>query len=156
MKLSYAISVCNELKEISELLPFLIQYKGADDVQVWVRATQDGAFGVGSREWLDTVKAGFYPEQNAVVFIAENIDSIQDIDSTIQHELLVHKGLGLFEAKDVQGLIDVVNSNAYKSKALGRIEFQLKLAISKVILLLKHSICWFLIHPSLAVASFLK
>jgi len=97
---------------------FLAKYKGADDVQVWVRATQDGAFGVGSREWLDTVKAGFYPEQNAVVFIAENIDSIQDIDSTIQHELLVHKGLGLFEKEDVQGLIDVIKENAPKSETL--------------------------------------
>ena len=100
---------------------FLAKYKGADDVRVWIRDTQDNAFGPGSTAKDGPIKGGYYPEQDAVVFIAENIDSVQAIDSTIQHELLVHKGLGLFEAKDVQGLIDVINSNAPKSKALGKI-----------------------------------
>ena len=105
---------------------FLAKYKGADDVRVWVRDTQDNAFGPGSTAKDDRIKGGYYPEQDAVVFIAENIDSVQDIDSTIQHELLVHKGLGLFEAKDVQGLIDVINSNATKSKALKNIWLEVK------------------------------
>jgi len=97
---------------------FLAKYKGAGDVRVWVRDTQDNAFGPGSTAKDGRIKGGYYPEQDAVVFIAENIDSLQDIDSTIQHELLVHKGLGLFEAKDVQGLVDVINENAANSKTL--------------------------------------
>jgi len=97
---------------------FLAKYKGADDVRVWVRDTQDNAFGPGSTAKDGRIKGGYYPEQDAVVFIAENIDSVQEIDSTIQHELLVHKGLGLFEAKDVKGLIDVINENAANSKTL--------------------------------------
>lgn len=48
MKLSYAITVCNELKEISELLPFLIQYKGADDEIVILFDEKNG-----SKEVLD-------------------------------------------------------------------------------------------------------
>ena len=97
---------------------FLAKYKGADDVRVWVRDTQDNAFGPGSTAKDDRIKGGYYPEQDAVVFIAENIDSVQDIDSTIQHELLVHKGLGLFEESDVKGLIEVIKENAAESKTL--------------------------------------
>ena len=97
---------------------FLAKYKGADNVQVWIRDTQDNAFGSGSTATDGPIKGGYYPEQDAVVFIAENIDSVQDIDSTIQHELLVHKGLGLFEESDVQGLIDVIKENAPESKSL--------------------------------------
>jgi len=100
---------------------FLAKYKGADNVQVWIRDTQDNAFGAGSTATDGPIKGGYYTEQDAVVFIAENINSVQDIDSTIQHELLVHKGLGLFEAKDVQGLIDVIKENAPKSKTLKKI-----------------------------------
>ena len=97
---------------------FLAKYKGADNVQVWIRDTQDNAFGAGSTATDGPIKGGYYPEQDAVVFIAENIDSVQDIDSTIQHELLVHKGLGLFEESDVKGLIEVIKENAAESNSL--------------------------------------
>jgi len=97
---------------------FLGKYKGADDVQVWVRATQESAFGPDSRKRDGDIVAGFYPDQNAVVLILENLDSLQDIDAAIQHELLVHKGLGLFKAEDVTGLIDVIKENAANSTTL--------------------------------------
>ena len=100
---------------------FLAKYKGADDVKVWVHGAQDNAFGPGSSARDGKIKGGYYPEQDAVVFIAENIDSVQDIDSTIQHELLVHKGLGLFEKEDVKGLINVIVENASKSSTLDKI-----------------------------------
>ncbi len=48
MKLSYAITVCNELKEISELLPFLIENKNIDDEIVILFDEKNG-----SKEVLD-------------------------------------------------------------------------------------------------------
>lgn len=48
MKLSYAITVCNELKEISELLPFLIKHKGINDEVVILFDEKNG-----SKEVLD-------------------------------------------------------------------------------------------------------
>ena len=101
------------------LAVFLDKYKGADNVQVWIRDTQDDAF-PGSRDKDGPIKAGYYPEQDAVVFVAENINSLQEIDSTIQHELLVHKGLGLFKKEDVNGLIEVIKENAPKSGPLNK------------------------------------
>ncbi len=81
---------------------------------MWVRDTQDNAFGPGSTARDGRITGGYYPQQD-VVFSADNIDSLQAIDFTTQNELLVYKGLGLFEKEDVQGLIDVINSNAPKS-----------------------------------------
>lgn len=48
MKLSYAITVCNELEEISELLPFLIEHKDIDDEIVVLFDEKNG-----SKEVLD-------------------------------------------------------------------------------------------------------
>ncbi len=50
MKLSYAITVCNELKEISELLPFLVENKDINDEIVILFDEKNG-----SKEVLDFI-----------------------------------------------------------------------------------------------------
>jgi len=68
---------------------------------VRIRDTQDNAPCLGSTERDGPLAGGYYPQQHVVVFIAENIDSVQTIDSATQYKLLVHEGLGLFKAEDV-------------------------------------------------------
>lgn len=98
---------------------FLKKYYGAEDgLEVWVYATQDAAFGSGSRARDGEVKAGYYPDRNLVALVASNLDSTQDTVETLQHEILVHKGLGLF-APDVRDrLIQSVLENAPQSESL--------------------------------------
>jgi len=97
---------------------FLERYKGADDVNVIIRDTQAATFGVDSRKLNGGIAAGFLPETNTVVLVLENLDSVQEIDAAIRHELLVHKGLGLFKKEDVNKLLNKIQENASKSKTL--------------------------------------
>ena len=97
---------------------FLERYKGADDVNVIIRDTQAATFGLDSRKLNGGIAAGFFPDTNSVVLVLENLDSVQDIDAAIRHELLVHKGLGLFKKEDVNKLLKVIQENASKSKTL--------------------------------------
>jgi len=97
---------------------FLERYKGADDVNVIIRDTQAATFGIDSRKLNGGIAAGFLPETNTVVLVLENLDSVQEIDAAIRHELLVHKGLGLFKKEDVNKLLNKIQENASKSKTL--------------------------------------
>lgn len=101
---------------------FLAKFKGAaDGLEVWVRPTQHSAFGAGSRDRDGFVKAGFYPDRNAVVLIAANLDSHQDTIETLQHEILVHKGLGLFAPDVRERIISAVLEAAPQSPSLAPI-----------------------------------
>ena len=107
---------------------FLEKYKGADDVKVIIRDTQTATFGLDSRKLNGGIAAGFFPDTNSVVLVLENLDSVQDIDAAIRHELLVHKGLGLFKKEDVNKLLKVIQENAAESSTLKKMwaEVQLK------------------------------
>ena len=107
---------------------FLEKYKGADDVKVIIRDTQAATFGLDSRKLNGGIAAGFFPDTNTVVLVLENLDSVQEIDAAIRHELLVHKGLGLFKKEDVNKLLKVIQENAAESSTLKKMwaEVQLK------------------------------
>lgn len=86
---------------------FLSRFPGADDVSVSIRRTQQDAFGPAGRS-LGRVKGAFDHRSNRLILISSNLHNARDAIETIQHEILVHKGLGLFsvdgENKIVHGL----------------------------------------------------
>ena len=98
---------------------FLKTYKGADDgLKVRVYPSQAVAFGPDSRKRDGLVKGAFIPETNEVVLIAPHLDNTKDAIETLQHELIVHKGLGLFDTDTQDRIISSILENAPKSKSL--------------------------------------
>lgn len=86
---------------------FLKTFPGADDVQITFKRTQQEAFGPqGSIAKIGRVKAAYDPDENRLILIGSHIRDARDLRETLQHELFVHKGLGLFEAKDQKELVD--------------------------------------------------
>lgn len=79
---------------------------------------QDDAFGRDSAKILGRVKGGFDPETNTVTVIAGNIESARDLREILQHEIIVHKGLGIFDQATEQSIIDAILHNAEKSRSL--------------------------------------
>lgn len=71
---------------------FQKKYPGTLPVKVIVKATQAEAFGPQSRK-LGRLKGGWDPDAGHVILIAENLDSIQDAQATLVHELGVHFNL---------------------------------------------------------------
>lgn len=89
---------------------FLKKYKGANDgIQVRVHRGQPALLG-DPRE--DRAKAGFIPAENTLLLVASHLDGPADLIRTLQHEILVHKGLGFFEEKDIAFILGIVKSAA--------------------------------------------
>ena len=98
---------------------FLEKYRGANDgLQVRVYLNQKDAFGRDAPPGNVRVKGGFNPKTNTVDIIADNHESTSDVLHTLQHEIIVHKGLGLFDAQTEQAIIDAILVNAPKSRLL--------------------------------------
>ena len=100
---------------------FLKKYSGASGVQIDIYATQAQAFGPKSRDTHGKVKAGYNTETDTVYIVAENMESVQDLQATLQHEILAHKGLGFFAEKDIAKLLEAIEEAAPKSKVLAPI-----------------------------------
>ncbi|MEM1152762.1 MAG: JAB domain-containing protein, partial [Pseudomonadota bacterium] len=87
---------------------FLKRYTGATPAEVRVVQRQS--------EWINDpdgiVKAGYEPETDRLTIVASNLDSARDAERTLQHELFVHKGLGLFSDSDIQTLLDGARESA--------------------------------------------
>lgn len=98
---------------------FIKKFKGADDgLKLRVHRYQDDAFGRDSAKTLGRVKGGFDPKTNTVTIIAGNIESASDLRETLQHEIIVHKGLGIFDKATQQSIVDAIAHNAEKSRSL--------------------------------------
>ncbi|MBV1930493.1 MAG: hypothetical protein KUG71_02150 [Porticoccaceae bacterium] len=97
---------------------FLKKFKGADDIVLRVYRSQERTFDSGSRAKYGKIKAGFDPKTNSLHVIAANLDGAKDTRETLQHEVLVHKGLGLFSENDEAAIIDAILENAPLSEAL--------------------------------------
>ncbi len=50
--------------------------------------------------------------------VSGNLQSVRDLRETLQHELLVHKGLGIFSEQDEAAIISSILDNAPLSKNL--------------------------------------
>jgi hypothetical protein len=86
---------------------------------VRVHATQEEAFGPGSRERDDRVKGGFDPRPNTLHLVASNMEPGADLNSTHQHEIFFCECLGFFAAEDVAPILEAIRVNAPQSKTLG-------------------------------------
>jgi hypothetical protein len=104
---------------------FLNEYKGAnDELQVRVHATQQVAWGEEAFKG-ERVKGGYDPDTNTLHIVAANMESAQDLQSTLQHEIFVHKGLGFFSEEHSQGILHAIKENAPRSKTLNAIRAEI-------------------------------
>lgn len=101
-----------------EVARFLKQYKGADDVTVKVFRTHEEAHGVPAEF---RTKGGYDPETDTLFLYTDSLDSISDLRETLQHEILVHKGLGFVEPKLLTSILDTVRTAAKESPQLAEI-----------------------------------
>ncbi|WP_373078690.1 LPD38 domain-containing protein [Zhongshania sp.] len=97
---------------------FLKQYKGADDVTVKVFRTYEEAH--GKKPDFKT-KGGYEPKTDTLYLYTEAFDSVADVRETLQHEILVHKGLGHFDPKLLQSFLGSVRAAAKESPQLAEI-----------------------------------
>jgi len=96
MKISYAITVCNELEEIKRLIPFLLEHKRPED-EIVVLWDENGDFKVWEymisipepRHFRDYFNKNFAEWKNKLSLICEG-DYIFQIDADeIPHEYLI-------------------------------------------------------------------
>lgn len=103
---------------------FLAKFKGAgtDEIDVRIHRDHEDAFGREIARELErkkhTIKGGFDPKNNRLILVAANLASYQDTIDTLQHEILVHKGLGLFAPDVRERIISAVLEAAPQSPTL--------------------------------------
>lgn len=101
---------------------FFQRFPGAADVTVRIFRTGVEVFGptaadAGGRG----VKARFDPGSNTVVLIASAHNDAADVRATLQHEILVHKGLGLFPQEAIDRLISNIQTAAANDSEIAKL-----------------------------------
>tara|TARA_R110002095_G_scaffold197339_1_gene176390 strand:- start:1456 stop:12243 length:10788 start_codon:yes stop_codon:yes gene_type:complete len=94
---------------------FLKQYKGANDVTIKVFRTHEEAHGSAAPF---RTKGGYDPESDTLFIYTEALDSIADLEETLQHELLVHKGLGFVDPATLSEFLTSLRNAAKDSPEL--------------------------------------
>jgi hypothetical protein len=97
---------------------FLKQYKGSDDVIVKVFRTFEESHG---RPAKSTIKGGYDPKTDTLYIYTDALDSIADLDETLRHEVLVHKGLGFVDPDVLQSFLASLRNAAKDSPELKEI-----------------------------------
>lgn len=101
---------------------FLQKFKGAKDgLSVRVHRTQEWGFGPKSIERHGRIKAGYDPETDTLHVVASNIEGSKDLDATLRHEILVHKGLGVLSEEKQRELTNLLTKEAPKSAKLKKL-----------------------------------
>lgn len=98
-----------------EINRFLKQYKGADDVTVKVFRSHEEAHGVPAKF---RTKGGYEPTTDTLFIYTGSLDSVADLRETLQHELLVHKGLGFLRPDDIAAFLGAMRAAAKDSPGL--------------------------------------
>lgn len=99
---------------------FFKSYPGGTTKGVRVFRTQYEAFGPkATRERYGRIKAGYDADTDEVIVIASNLDSVDDLVRTLQHEIIAHKGLGLLPQEEINELLEAIESTAKVDKELG-------------------------------------
>jgi len=86
---------------------FIKRFPGAAKLDFSIRNTQDEAFGT-DHGIKDRVKGAYYPQSKQVLLIAGNVSNIGEAQQTLQHEVLVHHGLNLFEPSVKRKILETV------------------------------------------------
>lgn len=94
---------------------FLKHYKGANDVTVKVFRTHEEAHGTPAPF---RTKGGYDPKTDTLFIYTDALDSIADLDETLRHEILVHKGLGMVEPAQLKQLLSALAQAAKDSPRL--------------------------------------
>ncbi|MFT6550457.1 MAG: hypothetical protein ACJA1I_000485 [Zhongshania marina] len=94
---------------------FLKQYTGANDVTVKVFRTHEEAHGSAAPF---RTKGGYDPETDTLFIYTEALDSIADLEETLRHELLVHKGLGFVDPATLSEFLTSLRNAAKDSPEL--------------------------------------
>lgn len=91
---------------------FLTEYKGLvdDTFETFItdREPEDVFPNATAEQLQGTIKGGFDKETNTVIIFAQNHENAADLQATIREELLVHKGLGVFNKEEISGLIQAI------------------------------------------------
>ena len=73
---------------------FLKQYKGVNDITVKVFRTYEEAHG---KPAPFGTKGGYDPKKDTLFIYTEALDALADLNETLRHDGLVHKGLGFVD-----------------------------------------------------------
>lgn len=93
-------------------LAWLKRFKGAAGTKLVTYPNLAEAYKAGLFDDPEAVvKGGYEAESDTLYLVADQFDSIDDLRSTMQHEIIVHKGLGVMSANDAtRFLIDVAKA----------------------------------------------
>lgn len=97
---------------------FLHNFKGTDDGLEIKVFRDESEWPAVDAEQGARHKAAFEHKTNTLYVVAANLNNSLDLKKTLQHELLVHKGLGLFDQATETQIIQSILVNAPKSKLL--------------------------------------
>lgn len=92
-----------------------------DLVRVRVVATQDDAFGPGSRERLGRVRGAFDPATGEIILVAENLGSTRAVRTVLRHEAVGHFGWHSLSAEQRAELARRIEAAAKTNRALRRL-----------------------------------
>jgi len=116
MKISYAVTVCNELVEIQKLIPFLLKNKRSEDEIVVLFDSENGSSSVeeylrthsvnGQYYWFKYGFDGHFADMKNELTKHCNGDYIFQIDADeIPHETLVENLSDILEANDIDVIL---------------------------------------------------
>lgn len=107
---------------------FMNQYKGADDVKVVIAENYEEAFGSPAEF---RTKGGYDPKTDTLYLFTGELDSVTDLNETLRHEILVHKGLGMVEPARIKQFLDSFYEAAKDSRELTQIVGEVERVESK-------------------------
>jgi len=116
MKISYAVTVCNELVEIQKLIPFLLKNKRSEDEIVVLFDSENGSSSVeeylrthsvnGQYYWFKYGFDGHFADMKNELTKHCNGDYIFQIDADeIPHETLIENLSDILEANDIDVIL---------------------------------------------------
>lgn len=99
----------NKLKAQEVVSQFFKRYKGAANVEVRIYRTEQEAISAEG-EGMRGLTAGYQLERDRLLIVSGRIRTPKDLIKVLQHEILVHKGLGFFSPEDRAKLLEQVKS----------------------------------------------
>lgn len=108
------------VKEAEQVVDeFKRQFPGSEKLDITVSSNQEDVFGPdGSIENKGIIKGAHWPASKRVVIIASNLRDSRDARRTLQHEVLAHSGLNLFEPEVKRKILEKV-ADSDSALALG-------------------------------------
>lgn len=100
-----------------ELDLFLEKLPGLKDVNIKIGTDEADTFGARISPEGYSIAGGYVPATNTLYIVSNAAKSIHHLRQTIHHELLVHKGLGVYSEKEQQTLLRAIYESATSGEA---------------------------------------